>query len=185
MIDSTKKRSLKIHSKATRAIRQIERIKKFNMLRIPNQICFFLPLFNRKHGFFIENLTNLQNLPLEDLIVIRDQIPNIETTCQSYKIIDKKQEASIRKSFSKNNTKELFHSFLYQHNTWSALNAHNEQLIDELTDDSQVGDLELRELFYLVRNYEQQRSEVKKMKHLLKYLKRDVIRLIDIRKQER
>ena len=185
MIDSTKKRSLKIHSKATRAIRQIERIKKFNMLRTPNQICFFLPTFKRKHGFFLENITNLQNLSLEELIVIRDQIPNIETTCQSYKIIDKKQEANIRNSFSKNEARDLLHSFLYQHNTWSALNAHNEMLIDQMTDESQVGDLELRELFYLVRNCEQQRSEVKKMRHLLKYLKRDVIRLIDIRKQER
>lgn len=184
MIDSTKKRSLKIHSKATRAIRQIERIKKFNMLRTPNQICFFLSTFKRKHGFFLENITNLQNLSLEELIVIRDQIPNIEKTCQSYKIIDKKQEANILKSFSKNIAKDLLHSFLYQHDTWSELNAHNEQLIDQLTNDSQVGDLELRELFYLVRNYEQQVCEVKKMNHLLKYLKRDVARLIDVRRQE-
>lgn len=180
------KRSIRIHSSAKRALRQIEKANSFNMLRLPNQICFFLPFFNRKNGFFLENLTKLESLSSEQLISLRDQIPVAEKTCYSYdrtiKIINEKHEAQILKKLSLSQSRNLFQLFLINKSDWTTFNARHEVIIDQLTDYSQVGGLELRELFYLIRNYDQQLLEVKKMYNLLKYLKREVIRLIDIKK---
>lgn len=179
------KRALKIHNKAKRALRQIEKQKTFNMLRLPNQICFFLTFFNRKHGFFLENVANLESLSLEQLIHIRDLIPSTHETCLAYgrtvPIIDNTQEQAILKGLTFSNAQELFKRFLVNPEPWNVFYSKHETLIDELTDDSQVGDLQLREIFYLNRNYQQQLLEVKKMKIMLKYLYRDVIRLIDVK----